>query len=285
MKFVNCLNAVLLASLPLIASAQTETLKSENVPAAQATVGAAKSEIQPSSTAQESSPDEKQICENLKKTLQAKLGIPVDSVTPTPIKGLFEAVAQNEIMYSDATAEHLIVGQLFETKTQRNLTAETKDRLSRIDFSKLPLKDAIKVVNGTGAREIAVFSDPNCSFCRKLEQDLKNMKDVTIYVFLYPVIRPSSIPESQNIWCAKDPAAAWRARMLEGKMAPEKSPNCDTKVIERNIALGSRLGISGTPTVFVPSGQRAPGAVSMDYLEKLLTSDTERNSRNESGKQ
>lgn len=217
--------------------------------------------------------DEKQICETLKKTLQGKLGIPVDSVSVTPVKGVYEVVAQNEIMYSDATADHIIVGQLFETKTQRNLTAETKDRLSRIDFAKLPLADAIKIVNGTGARQIAVFSDPNCSFCRKLEASLKEMKDVTIYTFLYPVIRPSSLAESQNIWCAKDKGAAWRARMLDGVQAPAKSANCDVSAIERNIALGSKLGVTGTPTVFVPSGQRAPGAVSIEYLENLLAKD------------
>lgn len=134
-------------------------------------------------------------------------------------------------MYSDATADHIIVGQLFETKTQRNLTAETKDRLSRIDFTKLPLADAIKIVNGTGARQIAVFSDPNCSFCRKLEASLKEMKDVTIYTFLYPVIRPSSLAESQNIWCAKDKA-------LPGELACSTACRRPARVL---IAMSLRL--------------------------------------------
>ena len=121
--------------------------------------------------------DKKQICDTLKKNIPREARIfRVESVSVTPVKGVYEVVAQNEIMYSDATADHIIVGQLFETKTQRNLTAETKDRLSRIDFTKLPLADAIKIVNGTGARQIAVFSDPNCSFCRKLEASLKEMR-------------------------------------------------------------------------------------------------------------
>lgn len=147
--------------------------------------------------------DEKQICDTLKKTLQGKLGIPVESVSVTPVKGVYEVVAQNEIMYSDATADHIIVGQLFETKTQRNLTAETKDRLSRIDFTKLPLADAIKIVNGTALVRLLFSPIRTALSAGKLEASLKEMKDVTIYTFLYPVIRPSSLAESQNIWCAK----------------------------------------------------------------------------------
>lgn len=214
---------------------------------------------------------EQQICETLKKRLQGKLGLPVDSVTPTPMKGVYEAVAQGEILYTDAQADHILVGQLFETATQKNLTAETKDRLNRIDFSTLPLQDAIKTVKGNGSRVIAVFSDPNCSFCKKLEVSLKDMKDVTIYTFLYPVIRPSSKAESKKIWCAKDRASAWHSVMVEGKPAPEADPQCDASALERNIALGSRLGVTGTPTVFAPTGQRAPGAVSLEYLEKMLS--------------
>lgn len=266
MNYKKHLCAALLALVPFTVFSQTTV----NTPTAPVAAAADKSVPNaPAAIVQ----DEKQICDTLKKTLQGKLGIPVESVSVTPVKGVYEVVAQNEIMYSDATADHIIVGQLFETKTQRNLTAETKDRLSRIDFAKLPLADAIKIVNGTGARQIAVFSDPNCSFCRKLEASLKEMKDVTIYTFLYPVIRPSSLAESQNIWCAKDKGAAWRARMLDGVQAPAKSANCDVSAIERNIALGSKLGVTGTPTVFVPSGQRAPGAVSIEYLENLLAKD------------
>ena len=243
MNYKKHLCAALLALVPFTAFSQTTV----NTPTAPAAAAADKSVPNaPAAIVQ----DEKQICDTLKKTLQGKLGIPVESVSVTPVKGVYEVVAQNEIMYSDATADHIIVGQLFETKTQRNLTAETKDR-----------------------RQIAVFSDPNCSFCRKLEASLKEMKDVTIYTFLYPVIRPSSLAESQNIWCAKDKGAAWRARMLDGVQAPAKSANCDVSAIERNIALGSKLGVTGTPTVFVPSGQRAPGAVSIEYLENMLAKD------------
>lgn len=237
---------------------------------AQALTDGAEKPLSPSAE-QGAAQTEQQICESLKKRLQGKIGLPVDSVVPTPMKGVYEAVAQGEVLYTDAGADHILVGQLFETATQKNLTAETKDRLNRIDFSTLPLQDAIKTVRGNGKRVIAVFSDPNCSFCRKLEASLKDMKDVTIYTFLYPVIRPSSMNESKKIWCAKDSSAAWHDVMIEGKPAPEADPKCDASALERNIALGSRLGVTGTPTVFVPSGQRAPGAVSMEYLEKMLS--------------
>lgn len=103
---------------------------------------------------------------------------------------------------------------------------------------------------------------------------------MTIYTFLYPVIRANSREQSEAIWCAKDRGAAWRAQMIEGKSAAPKDPKCDTSALDRNIDLGGRLQVTGTPTVFVPNGQRAPGAVSLEYLEKMLApSRTKINSR------
>ena len=206
----------------------------------------------------------------LQKKLMGKLGVLVKEVNETPMKGLYEAVVGDEILYTDENVDFIVMGQLFDAKTQRNLTAETKERLNRINFTDLPLEDAIKTVNGNGKREIAVFSDPYCGFCKKLETSLKEMKDVTIYTFLYPVIRPDSRLLSENIWCSKDRSAAWQAQMIGGVAPAQKDPSCDTSALDRNINLGNRLQVTGTPTIFVPSGQRAPGAVGIEYLENML---------------
>lgn len=206
----------------------------------------------------------------LQKKLTGMLQMRISELNPTPVKGIYEVIIDGDVLYSDETGNHIFAGQLFETATQKNLTAQTKDRLNRIDFSALPLKDAIKTVYGNGKREIAVFSDPNCAFCKRLEETLKDMKDVTIYTFLYPVIRPSSKQDSENVWCAKNPSQAWKNLMVAGKNPPKAPESCDTSAIERNIMLGTKLGVKGTPTVFVPDGSRAPGAVTLEYLEKLL---------------
>lgn len=210
------------------------------------------------------------VTDQIRIRLMARIGTNVSEVNPTPITGLYEAVVGNDVVYVNENADYLLMGQLFDTKTRRNLTEETKERLSRIDFSTLPLDDAIKTVNGDGSRMIAVFSDPNCSFCKRLEASLKELKNVTIYTFLYPVITPGSKEASANIWCAKDSAQAWKTAMFEGKAAPKREASCDISVLDRNIRLGEKLGITGTPTVFVPSGMRVPGAAGIEYLEKML---------------
>lgn len=214
--------------------------------------------------------NEDTVIDQIRIKLMTRVGARANAVKKAPIPGLYEAVIGNDIIYVDKDVDHIIMGQIFDTKTRQNLTQEAQEALKRIDFSALPLKDAIKTVNGDGSRTIAVFSDPNCGFCKKLEANLRDMKNVTIYTFLYPVITPTSKDISADIWCAKDPSDAWRKIMLEGKMPAKRSESCDISALDRNVDLGTRLLIDGTPTVFVPSGSRAPGAATVEHLEKML---------------
>lgn len=214
---------------------------------------------------------EKAKCDLIAATLMQKLGLKVSEVNTTPIKGLFEAVVQGEIVYVDEFVDHIVMGQMFDTNSQQNLTEEARQRLNKIDFASLPFEDAIKTVNGNGQRAIAVFSDPNCGFCKRLEASLKDMKDVTIYTFLYPVITPSSREVSANVWCSKDKSATWKSLMIDGKSVKQRDQNCDISSLDRNIELGRKLNVTGTPTIFISSGHRAPGAVGPDYLENMLS--------------
>ncbi len=156
-----------------------------------------------------------------KKTSSRTFGSSSQACASSPIPGLYELAVNNEIIYMDPTGDHVLMGEIFNTLSRKNLTQEAKDKLLTIDFSALPLADAIKTVHGNGSRQIAVFSDPNCSFCKKLEASLAGMKDVTIYTFLYPVITAGSKEASANIWCSKDRALAWKQQLLEGKAAPK----------------------------------------------------------------
>jgi thiol:disulfide interchange protein DsbC len=206
----------------------------------------------------------------IRSKLMGRIGTSVTKVSPSPIPGLYEAVIGQDIVYVDPTADHIVMGQIFNTLTRKNLTEASKEQLMRIDFSALPFKDAIKTVKGDGSRTIAVFSDPKCGFCKQLEANLKEMNNVTIYTFLFPVITATSKEASANIWCAKDPSQAWKEAMTEGKEAPKRSESCDISALDRNVSLGNSMGVTGTPTVFVPSGARAPGAAGVAYLEELL---------------
>lgn len=193
----------------------------------------------------------------------------IDEVSKTPMNGLYELrLNDSEIFYTDAEGNFLIQGHLIDTKARRNLTEERVDKLSAIDFAALPLKDAFTVVRGNGKRKMAVFEDPNCGYCKRFEKDLQKVSDVTVYMFLYPILSPDSIEKSKNIWCTKDKAKAWQDMMVRDQPAPKAT--CDTTAIERNVAFGKKHKITGTPTVFFVDGSRVPGAIGAPQVEKLL---------------
>jgi thiol:disulfide interchange protein DsbC len=193
----------------------------------------------------------------------------IEEITPTPLAGIYELrLSTNEIYYSDAAGNYLIQGNLIDTKSKRNLTEERESKLSAIDFNALPLKDAIVIVNGNGKRKLAVFEDPNCGYCKRFERDLAKVDNVTVYLFLLPVLGPGSVEKSRNVWCAKDPVTAWRDLMTRD-INPAKS-QCNTAAIDRNLDFASKYKITGTPTLIAQDGARVPGAINTAQIEKLL---------------
>jgi thiol:disulfide interchange protein DsbC len=194
----------------------------------------------------------------------------IEEVTRTPMAGLYEIrLSTNEIYYSDAEGNFLIQGSLIDTKSRRNLTEEREAKLGAVDFNTLPIKDAITVVRGNGKRKLAVFEDPNCGYCKRFERDLAKVDNVTIYLFLYPVLGQGSVDKSKAVWCAKDPATAWIDLMTRDQ-APTNAGICNTAAIDRNTEFGRKHKITGTPTLIAQDGTRVPGAISTQQIEKLL---------------
>ncbi len=196
----------------------------------------------------------------------------IDEISRTPMAGLFEVrYGGTEILYSDATGEHVFInGSMVETKTRTDLTEARVEKLLAIDFDKLPLKDAVVHKQGSGARKMAVFGDPNCPYCKRFERDIAAIKDVTIYSFLIPILGPDSTGKARDVWCAKDAAHVWRAWMLDGTTPPKAAAACDSTAVERNLEFARKHRINGTPAVVFEDGTRKPGAMPADAVEKLL---------------
>jgi thiol:disulfide interchange protein DsbC len=196
----------------------------------------------------------------------------IDAVRPAPMPGWWEIVIGNEVRYTDATVTYLFEGDLVDLKAKKNLTEERVTQLNRVDFASLPFKDAVTWKNGTGKRRIAVFADPNCGYCRRFEAALQEMKDVTVYTFLIPILGGDSPEKSRAVWCSKDRAATWLGWMLRGEVPPAVVPaaKCDDAAIERNLALSRKIHVNGTPAILLEDGNRIPGAVGAVDLEKRL---------------
>jgi thiol:disulfide interchange protein DsbC len=194
----------------------------------------------------------------------------IASVKKTPYSGLFEVYLDGQLIYVDAKAQYVFSGDVIDLKSRANLTQERLNRLQAIDWSTLPLKDALKMVKGKGERKLVVFSDVDCPYCRKFEAELTKVDNITIYTFLYPIegLHPKAVQTSKQIWCAPDRNKAWDEYITRGTI-PSNDGTCANPV-DTTIALGNKLKVSGTPTLVFANGVRVPGMVPAVQLERLL---------------
>ena len=190
----------------------------------------------------------------------------INQVIKSAVPGLYEVATQDRLFYTDDKAQFLIDGSVYDLKNMRNLTAERARKLFALDFSQLPLELAVVQVKGKGERKLAIFTDPNCGFCKKLEQDLKQIDNVTLYQLMYPIM--GSEEKVRGVWCSKDRAKAWDSMMNDGITPP--AGTCDAP-IEKLMALGRKLKVNGTPTLIFADGTINPGYLPAAELEKALT--------------
>jgi len=206
--------------------------------------------------------------QSITKAFEARFpGIHVDGVRATPMQGIFEVQVGMDLLYTDASVDYVLQGSLIDAKAKKDLTAERLETLQQVAFDTLPLKDAIKIVKGNGSRKLATFEDPNCPYCKQLHHTLASVDNVTVYVFLYPILAPDSMSKSRDIWCAADPAKAWNDWMVDGK-APAAA-DCKTP-LQDNLALGRKLNVQGTPALFFGNGMRVNGALPLASLQEKL---------------
>lgn len=195
----------------------------------------------------------------------------IDEVNKSAVDGMFEVrINGTDIVYTDAQANFLFSGKLIDLKNKRDLTEERVNKLVAVKFKDLPFKDAFTIVRGNGQRKLAVFEDPNCGYCKRFERDLQNIDNVTVYMFLYPILGADSSLKSKAIWCSKDPGKTWQDWMVRNLQIQPSNEECDSASLTRNVDLGRRHKISGTPTLIFADDSRVPGAIDAKQIEKTL---------------
>ncbi|MEO8133327.1 MAG: DsbC family protein, partial [Betaproteobacteria bacterium] len=210
-------------------------------------------------------PDESDV----KRLMQEKYaGLEVVSVTKSPFSGLYEVFAGDQIVYTDAKVNWIIVGTLIDPATKANLTEERLQVLKSINVADLPIDQAIKIVRGKGERKVVVFSDADCPYCKQLENTMAGMDNITAYVLLYPIdqLHPDAARKSRIIWCSADRPKAWLEFMLKGNL-PANDGNCETPLPQLQ-AVAQKYRVVATPTLVFMDGRVVPGALPKDRLEK-----------------
>jgi thiol:disulfide interchange protein DsbC len=209
-------------------------------------------------------------------------GPPIDEITKTPIAGLFELRVGADIIYSDDQGNYLIYpsrefgsgrlpdGHLLDARTRTDLTDQRLNRLMEKEVPKMPFADALVFKQGTGARRMIVFEDPNCHYCKDAERNFMQLKDVTIYMFLIPILGEDSVAKARAIWCSKDNAQVWRTWMLQGVLPPRPMGRCDLSVLDRNLDLAARHHLNYTPAIIFEDGSRFAGNADVERLGKRL---------------
>ena len=190
----------------------------------------------------------------------------IEHIVKTPYAGLYEIVIGDQLLYTDPQGQYIFDGSVIEAKSRHDLTEERRQVLFAIDFDKLPLELAVKKVKGNGKRKLAIFTDPNCTYCKRLEKELSGVTDVTLYFFMYPIF-PGSDEIVRNVLCSKDPIKAWDDWMLS-EITPAKAI-CNTQT-DKVMALGRKLHVNGTPNLIFGNGIQSPGLLPVEQLEKNL---------------
>ncbi|OTG92953.1 thiol:disulfide interchange protein [Acinetobacter sp. ANC 4654] len=190
----------------------------------------------------------------------------IENIQATEMKGIYSGSMDGQVVYVGEDTQHILIGSMFRLSDQKNLTKDLMLKQNSIDWKKLPLQDAVKTVRGNGKRQIAVFSDPNCPYCKQLETELTKLNDVTIYTFIYP-IKTQSIAVSKQVFCEKDPALAWSNLIAKG-IQPSSKKTC-ANPIEHNLTLGKSLALNGTPAIIFSNGFKLMGAYPAQEIEKM----------------
>ena len=207
----------------------------------------------------------------LKKLLEQKFpGATVSNVAKTDYFGLYEAMLEDKLIYTDLNAKYIVVGAIYDANSKTNLTDARMRKLNRVALDKLPMELSFKRVKGDGSRKLIIFSDADCPFCHRLEDELKAVNNVTIYTFLFPIdqLHPDAARKSKQIWCAPNKEKAWNDFFATGAV-PANAGDCGDPV-ERTQMLGQSLRINATPTLVFEDGSIVPGALPIAQIEQEM---------------
>lgn len=211
------------------------------------------------------------VADSIKKKIDDGLQVEVTNVTKTPFKDLYQLEVGGHLLYTNKDADYVFAGSLIDYKNQRNITQEEMTKVGGIDnFDELPLDNAVKQVIGNGKHKVAVFEDPDCFYCKKFTRSLSKLDDVTLYIYLIPIISDKSEGHIKRVLCASDPLKVWMDWMVDDRELPEEECDMADQTIQANLDLAKKLKVTGTPAFFFENGRHIEGFMQTDHFNKIM---------------
>lgn len=192
-------------------------------------------------------------------------------IDKTPIDGVYVLSNPRLAFMMDSSGQYLIKGDIFDLKTQENITDIIFQNHYSINPKQLPLAQAFKEVKGNGKRILYIFADPDCPACQALQAGLEEMDDVTIYTFPIALIRlhPTALETNKKIWCSKEPLKVWKNYLVDAVKPHNQSTSCNNP-IDQNMELAKKHNVDLTPTIFNALGHRMVGIPDEEEFEEFI---------------
>ncbi|SJZ43072.1 thiol:disulfide interchange protein DsbC [Trichlorobacter thiogenes] len=183
----------------------------------------------------------------------------LDGFRESPLKGLYEITAGEQVFYFSPEG-YLFFGEIW-TKDGKNLTAEMREKVVTERINSLPLDKALKI--GNGPKKVIEFTDPDCPYCRKVDNFLSKRTDVTRYVYFVPLrrIHPDAEKKARYILSQSDRDKAFHdvfEGVLDGKPI-SITDDTQQQQLEEMEKIAAGLGVRGTPALWI-EGAHVNGA-------------------------
>lgn len=194
----------------------------------------------------------------------------VDRVGPAPIAGFREVLVGGQTVYVSDDGRYLMQGSLFDIQARRDLSEDGMAALRRELLAIIPESDRIVFAPDKPVHTVAVFTDVECGYCRRLHREIAeyNRRGIAIEYLAFPRMGPGSedFRTMISVWCAPDR----RKALTDAKNGASVPPRTCTSPVAMQYDIGLRMGLTGTPMIVTRDGQRLAGYLPPDQLRKTL---------------
>lgn len=202
-------------------------------------------------------------------------GMPIKSITATPVDGVYELISDGQIYYINQDASFLLTGNMIDLNTEQNLTELRlgglhMDLLADIDESNMLIYEP----DEPSDRSITVFTDISCGYCRLLHEQIDTLLDAGVRVryLMFPRagLGTPAHEALESVWCADNPQSAMTTAKAGGQIDPASCNN----PIEQHVDVAQQVGLRGTPLIYLDTGERVHGYREASILAKMVQDGT-----------